>query len=83
MRTECRKRKIKHLKVVYSKEPAMTPIEDDSISCKNHCICPPGTQRKCTARRTVHLRWVPGGQMQWFLQLMESSSMGVMAGSLE
>ena len=36
-----------------------------------------------TARRTVHLRWVPGGQMQWFLQLMESSSMGVMAGSLE
>ena len=53
MRTECRKRKIKHLKVVYSKEPAMTPIEDDSISCKNHCICPPGTQRKCTIRRSV------------------------------
>ena len=25
MRTECRKRKIKHLKVVYSREPAMTP----------------------------------------------------------
>ena len=48
-----RKRKIKHLKVVYSKEPAMTPIEDDSISCKNHCICPPGTQRKCTVRRAV------------------------------
>ena len=53
MRTECRKRKIKHLKVVYSKEPAMTPIEDDSISCKYHCICPPGTQRKCTIRRSV------------------------------
>ena len=53
MRTECRKRRIKHLKVVYSKEPAMTPIEDDSISCKNNCICPPGTQRKCTIRRSV------------------------------
>ena len=53
MRTECRKRRIKHLKVVYSREPAMTPIEDDSISCKNHCICPPGTQRKCTIRRSV------------------------------
>ena len=53
MRTECRKRRIKHLKVVYSKEPAMTPIEDDSISCKDHCICPPGTQRKCTIRRSV------------------------------
>lgn len=53
MRTECRKRKIKHLKVVYSKEPAMTPIEDDSISCKNHCICPPGhsAQVHCTAHR--------------------------------
>ena len=53
MRTECRKRRIKHLKVVYSKEPAMTPIEDAAISCKNHCICPPGTQRKCTVRRAV------------------------------
>ena len=53
MRTECRKRRIKHLKVVYSKEPAMTPIEDDDISCKYHCICPPGTQRKCTQRRSV------------------------------
>lgn len=53
MRTECRKRKIKHLKVVYSREPAMTPIEDDSISCKHDCICPPGTQRKCTVRRAV------------------------------
>ena len=30
-----------------------TPIEDDSISCKDHCICPPGTQRKCTQRRSV------------------------------
>ena len=39
MRTECRKRRIKHLKVVYSREPVMTPIEDDSISCKHHCIC--------------------------------------------
>ena len=39
MRTECRKRRIKYLKVVYSREPVMTPIEDDSISCKHHCIC--------------------------------------------
>ncbi len=53
MRTECRKRGIKQLKVVYSKEPALTPIEDEEISCKYHCICPPGTARKCTERRTV------------------------------
>ena len=51
--TRFRKRRIKHLKVVYSREPVMTPIEDDSISCKHHCICPPGTQRKCTIRRSV------------------------------
>ena len=53
MRTELRRRGIKHLKVVYSKEPPLTPIEDESNSCKNHCICPPDTKRKCTIRRQV------------------------------
>ena len=48
-----RKRGIPALKVVYSKEPAITPIEDMSISCRAHCICPPGTARKCTQRRQV------------------------------
>ncbi len=53
MRHELRKRGIKKLKVVYSEEPAMTPIEDSRISCRSHCICPPGTARKCTERRSV------------------------------
>ena len=53
MRKELKKRGIKKLKVVYSKEEAMTPIEDLSISCKAGCICPPGTTRKCTDRRQV------------------------------
>jgi tRNA A37 threonylcarbamoyladenosine dehydratase len=53
MRSECRKRGIDHLKVVYSKEPALTPIDDMTISCRAHCICPPGTARKCTQRRAV------------------------------
>ncbi len=53
MRRELKKRGIKSLKVVYSKEPAMVPIDDMSISCRAHCICPPGTQRKCTERRQV------------------------------
>ena len=52
MRTECRKRGIKHLKVVYSTEPPTRPLEDPSISCRTHCICPPGT-RKCTVRRDI------------------------------
>ena len=53
MRRELRKRNIPALKVVYSKEPALTPIEDMSISCRSYCICPPGTARKCTQRRQV------------------------------
>ncbi|MDF2567835.1 MAG: Dinucleotide-utilizing enzyme involved in molybdopterin and thiamine biosynthesis family 1 [Oscillospiraceae bacterium] len=53
MRNELKKRRIKKLKVVYSKEISRKPIEDDDNSCKNHCICPPGTQRKCTVRRQV------------------------------
>ena len=53
MRRELKRRGIRKLKVVYSKEPAMTPIEDMSISCRSHCICPPGTARKCTQRRQV------------------------------
>ena len=50
MRTECRKRKIKHLKVVYSKEPAMTPMADGAAQGDT---CPADAQRKGTPRRTV------------------------------
>ena len=53
MRTQCRKRGIQHLKVVYSQEKPIRPLEDASISCRNHCICPPGTTRKCTERRDI------------------------------
>ena len=53
MRSELRKRGIDSLKVVYSKEPPLTPIDDDANSCKHHCICPPDTKRKCTIRRQV------------------------------
>lgn len=53
MRHEMKKRGIKHLKVVYSKEKPIKPEDDLSISCKTGCVCPPGTVRKCTARRQV------------------------------
>lgn len=52
MRYECRRRGIKKLKVVYSKEKPIRPKEDMSISCRRHCVCPPGT-RKCTVRRDI------------------------------
>ena len=53
MRRECRKRGIDSLKVVYSRETPIRPLEDMSISCRQHCVCPPGTVRKCTQCRDI------------------------------
>jgi tRNA A37 threonylcarbamoyladenosine dehydratase len=53
MRRELKKRGVKHLKVVYSKEQPLVPIDDMAISCRQHCICPPGAARKCTERRAI------------------------------
>ena len=53
MRHEMKKRGVKKLKVVYSEETPTRPIEDMSISCRTHCICPPGAQHKCTERRDI------------------------------
>ncbi len=52
MRHELKKRGIKNLKVVYSKEKPITPINDED-SCNDSCICPPGATRKCTQRRAI------------------------------
>ena len=53
MRRELKKRNVKHLKVVYSEEEPITPVIEESNNCKTNCICPPGTQRKCTVRRAI------------------------------
>lgn len=53
MRRELKKRGVKKLKVVYSEEQPIRPIEDMAISCKSHCICPPGAKHKCTERRDI------------------------------
>lgn len=52
MRQELKKRGIKNLKVVYSKEKPIKPLDDEN-SCKKACVCPPGTTRKCTQRRAI------------------------------
>ena len=52
MRIELKKRHISKLKVVYSKEKPIKPLEDMSISCRFHCVCPAGT-RKCVERRDI------------------------------
>lgn len=53
MRRELKKRGVKKLKVVYSEEQPIRPIEDMAISCRTHCICPPGAAHKCTERRDI------------------------------
>ena len=53
MRRELRARGIESLKVVYSKEMPSPLLESEEISCRNNCICPPGSKRNCTVRRQV------------------------------
>ena len=53
MRKELRSRGVPALKVVFSKEEAITPIEDESLSCKHNCVCPPDAKRTCAVRRQV------------------------------
>ncbi len=53
MRRELKKRGIGVLKVIWSDEVPIRPIEDMSISCRTHCICPPGAKHKCTERRDI------------------------------
>lgn len=61
MRRELKKRGVKKLKVVYSEEKPTRPLDDMSISCRTHCICPPGAKHKCTERRDIpgSLAFVP------------------------
>ena len=61
MRRELKKRGVKKLKVVYSEEKPIRPLEDMSISCQTNCICPPGAKHTCTERRDIpgSLAFVP------------------------
>ena len=52
MRQELKRRGIRKLKVVYSKEPPLTPIDEEG-GCGVRCVCPPGTVRTCDKRRQV------------------------------
>ena len=53
MRRELRRRGVESLKVVYSREEPIAPEEDLSAGCRAHCVCPPGTARKCARRRQI------------------------------
>jgi tRNA A37 threonylcarbamoyladenosine dehydratase len=53
IRKELRQRGIESLKVVYSKEQPIKPMETEDSSCSRNCICPKGSTRKCTARNQI------------------------------
>jgi tRNA A37 threonylcarbamoyladenosine dehydratase len=53
MRKELRKRGVNDLKVVYSKEEPIKPLENEETSCRINCICPKGSTRTCTIRRQI------------------------------
>lgn len=53
MRCELKRRGVKKLKVVYSKEQPIKPIGDAETSCRENSVCPPGTEGKRTARREI------------------------------
>ncbi|MFV0504403.1 MAG: ThiF family adenylyltransferase [Lachnospirales bacterium] len=52
MRYELRKRGVKKLNVLYSKEKPVKPKTGDVISCKECCVCT-GDNNKCTVRRQI------------------------------
>lgn len=53
MRKELKKRRVKRLKVLYSKELPLTPRTEETANCKTSCACPPGSTRTCAVRRQV------------------------------
>lgn len=53
MRRELKKRHIKRLKVVYSREKPLVPVEEESISCESDCACPQETEKRYTYRKTI------------------------------
>ncbi|HHW22091.1 MAG TPA: tRNA threonylcarbamoyladenosine dehydratase [Clostridiaceae bacterium] len=53
MRKELRQRGIRSLKVVFSDEEPIKPVETEENSCATGCVCPKGTTRTCTIRNQI------------------------------
>ena len=53
MRKELRDRGITSLKVVFSREEPVKTKETEQSNCKEDCVCPKGTSRKCTVRHHI------------------------------
>lgn len=53
MRKELRARGVTSLKVLFSREEPVKTLETEQTSCKEGCVCPKGTTRKCTVRHHI------------------------------
>lgn len=53
MRSELKKRGIKKLKVVYSKETPIALKATENVCGEGNCICPPDVKRKCSDKRQI------------------------------
>lgn len=53
MRKELRARGITSLKVLFSREEPAKTLETQQTSCREGCVCPKGTVRKCTVRNHI------------------------------
>jgi len=53
MRNELRRRNVTRLKVVYSEEMPLKPLDAEVSTCKEACICDDHDGRKCSQKRTI------------------------------
>jgi tRNA A37 threonylcarbamoyladenosine dehydratase len=53
IRKELRARGVESLKVVYSKEEPIKPIETEDSSCSESCICPKDSTRSCNVKHQI------------------------------
>ncbi len=53
MRKELRDRGVTSLKVLFSIEKPSETLENEQTSCREGCVCPNNTERKCTDRRSI------------------------------
>ena len=53
MRYELKRKGIDKLKVLYSEEEPIKTKQDEVLTCKEGCICPSGSSKKCAIKRQI------------------------------
>ena len=53
IRKKLRQKNINSLKVLFSPEEPIKPKSENIATCKNACVCPAGTKRKCSIKNQI------------------------------